>query len=106
MDIFDLLAQELSIANLPTIFDVSDVKKPDRPLLESPYHRAVESLLVKPDRHREMSGKSTIEACSQYPGKLVASVRFDPLVTAIHHSFDEHRPLSFAINLYNTSYRA
>jgi hypothetical protein len=95
MDIFDLLAQELSIANSPTIFDVSDVKKADFPLLEIPYHRAVESLLVT-ERNREKIDKSTIEACSQYDGKLVAAVRFHPLVAAIHHAFDEHRPLSLS----------
>jgi Domain of unknown function (DUF4419) len=96
MDIFDMLAEELEIANSSVIFDVSDVKIADRPLLEIPYQRAVKSLLTTPDRSRSNINKPTIEACSQYDGKLVASVRFHPLVAAIHLAFDEHRPLSLS----------
>ncbi len=95
MDIFDV-AQKRSIANSPTRFDVSDVKKAERPLLEIPYHQAVESLLATPDRDRDKRNQPTIEACSQDRGKLVTSVRFHPLVAAIHLAFDEHRPLSLS----------
>jgi Domain of unknown function (DUF4419) len=95
MDICDVLAEELSIGNSPIIFDVSDVKTADRPLLEIPYHQAVESLLTT-DRSRSNVNQPTIEACSQSDDNLVASVRFHPLLAAIHLAFDEHRPLSLS----------
>jgi hypothetical protein len=36
---------------------------------------------------------SRLEACSRYYGKLVASIKFHPLVAAIHRAYCDHRPL-------------
>jgi Domain of unknown function (DUF4419) len=96
MNVFDLLAEELSIGNLPNIFDVSDVEKAESPLLEVPYYKAVELLLAEPIKKRGRQDKPTIEACSEYSGRLVASIRFHPLIAAIHQAFEDHRPLSLS----------
>ena len=96
MGIFDLLFVKSSIATLPTVFDVSDVKKATRPLREIPYRRAVKLLLTAPDRSRLHRQPPKIEACSQYRSKLVASVKFHPFIAALHQAFNDHRPLSLS----------
>jgi hypothetical protein len=96
MGIFDLLFVKSSIATLPTVFDVSDVKKATRPLREISYRRAVELLLTAPEQSRSNSKQPKIEACSQYRSKLIASVKFHPFIAALHQAFNDHRPLSLS----------
>jgi hypothetical protein len=100
-----------SKAPFETVFEVSTVSQADKPLPEIPYYEAVETLLKKPplqwweenpeaDINVEEDKKSAleqskkiIESCSQYRGRLVASVQLHPLITAIHKAFNDHRPL-------------
>jgi hypothetical protein len=70
---------------ISTVFEVSGVSQADKPLPEVPYYEAVRVLLKQPAQ--------TIESCSQYYGRLVANVRFHPVVAAIHMAFNDHRPL-------------
>jgi Domain of unknown function (DUF4419) len=96
MNVFDLLAEELSIGELPNIFDVSDVEKAAQPLIEIPYYKAVELFLTYPTRNIERPTIPVFEACSEHHGKLIPGVLFHPLVAAIHQAFDDHRPLSLS----------
>ncbi len=107
----NLSVAETSVANSPAVFEVSKVSQADKPLPEVPYYEAVEVLLKKPisswwyedtvdETNLEedkiappVQSERTIEACSQYRGRLVAFVQFHPVIAAIHKAFNDHRPL-------------
>jgi hypothetical protein len=65
-------------------FEVSRVVRAVAPLAEVSYKQAVEALLT--------TGRP-VEACTRYHGRLLANVRFHPVVAAIDVAFTDHRPL-------------
>jgi hypothetical protein len=69
----------------PIVFEVSQVEKASTPLSEVPYAVAIESAI--PNRTK-------IEAYSGLPTeRLLADVRYHPVIAAIHLAFNDHRPL-------------
>ena len=92
-------------------FEVSAVKRAKKPLPEVPYKQAVETLLkvANPEHRRwaledwtgqrssigitEAQAYRPVEACARYHGRLLADVRFHPVVAAAHDAFMDHRPL-------------
>lgn len=71
------------------IVELGQVRPAEAALPEEAYKSAVESLLTKP-----------VEACSRYHGRLVAGVRFHPVVAAIHLAFNDHRPLVLSPDIF------
>ena len=86
-------------------FAVSTVSPATDALPEVAYKQAVEDLLNPlgaqlrrlPNERLEFYPPHIrdwpIESCSRYHGRLVAHVRFNPVMAAVHLAFDLHRPL-------------
>jgi hypothetical protein len=93
-----------------TTFPVSDVRRATTPLSEVPYKQAIDALFHEQPEFTfsEVLGKKPppvavrkaphgrVEACTRYHGRLLADVRFHPLVGALHFAFLDHRPLTLS----------
>ena len=65
-----------------TTFAVDEVSPAREPLPECRAHEAIKSLF-----------ESEIESCSDYHGKVVSHVYYQPLLAAVYLAFSQHRPL-------------
>ena len=84
------------------VIEVAKVQPPKAALPEVPYKDAVEALLTRPparspwEVERPTPPTRPVEACTRYHGRLVAGVHFHPVVAAVHHAFNDHRPLALS----------
>src|SRR5262245_30985049 len=63
-------------------FAVDEVTPATEPLPECRTHEAVKGML-----------DSAIESCSDYHGRVITKVRYQPLLAAVYTAFSQHRPL-------------